>query len=247
MGLCTSGPLFIMTTIKEKLEGKLKGTDNLVSLKPKTTSPIVPEFVIDLSEARERVLQLQQFVKEGMTRDVDYGLIPGFPKPSLFKPGAEKLSELYGLAKHIQITHRIEDIDKPFFLYEVKVTLINKRTGEIEAEGIGSCNSQEKLYAKDPIPKVNTLLKMAAKRALIDAVLTATRSSGIFTQDIEDMGDDKGKPATQKQLTLIYKLAEEQKLSKEKAKEILQDIYKVDSSSQLTMQQADEFIRYLKT
>ncbi len=238
-----------MTNIKEKLEDKLKDTDNVVSLKPKTISPIVPEFVIDLSEARERVLQLQQFVKEGMTRDVDYGLIPGFPKPSLFKPGAEKLCELYGLAKHIQITHRIEDINMPFFLYEVKVTLINKRTGEIEAEGIGSCNSKEKMYAKDPIPKVNTLLKMAAKRALIDATLMATRSSGIFTQDIEDMGDirEDSKPATQKQLTLIYKLAEEQKLSKEKAKEILLDIYKVASSSQLTMQQADEFIKYLKS
>jgi hypothetical protein len=37
------------------------------------------------------------------------------------------------------------------------------------------------------------------------------------------------------------------KLSKEKAKEILQDIYKVDSSSQLTVQQADEFIKYLKS
>lgn len=249
MGLCTSGPLFIMTTIKEKLEGKLKDTDNVVSLKPKTTSPIVPEFVIDLSEARERVLQLQQFVKEGMTRDVDYGLIPGFPKPSLFKPGAEKLCELYGLAKHIQITHRVEDIDKPFFLYEVKVTLINKRTGEIEAEGIGSCNSKEKMYAKDPIPKINTLTKMASKRALIDAVLTATRSSGIFTQDIEDISDinNGDKPATQKQLTLIFKLAEKNKLSKEKAKEILQDIFKVASSSQLTWKQADEFIKYLKS
>lgn len=33
----------------------------------------------------------------------------------------------------------------------------------------------------------NTILKMAKKRALIDAVLSATRSSAMFTQDIEDM------------------------------------------------------------
>lgn len=32
----------------------------------------------------------------------------------------------------------------------------------------------------------NTILKMAKKRAKLDAVLAATRSSGIFTQDIED-------------------------------------------------------------
>lgn len=35
----------------------------------------------------------------------------------------------------------------------------------------------------------NTVLKMAKKRALVDAVLTATRSSGIFTQDLEDFGE----------------------------------------------------------
>jgi hypothetical protein len=33
----------------------------------------------------------------------------------------------------------------------------------------------------------NTILKMAKKRAKIDATLSATRSSGVFTQDIEDM------------------------------------------------------------
>jgi hypothetical protein len=33
----------------------------------------------------------------------------------------------------------------------------------------------------------NTILKMAKKRALVDAVLSATRSSAIFTQDVEDM------------------------------------------------------------
>lgn len=33
----------------------------------------------------------------------------------------------------------------------------------------------------------NTILKMAKKRALVDAVLTATAASDIFTQDIEDL------------------------------------------------------------
>jgi hypothetical protein len=33
---------------------------------------------------------------------------------------------------------------------------------------------------------VNTIIKMAKKRAYIDATLSATRTSGIFTQDLED-------------------------------------------------------------
>ena len=35
----------------------------------------------------------------------------------------------------------------------------------------------------------NTILKMAKKRALIDAVLTATAASDIFAQDVEDLPD----------------------------------------------------------
>jgi hypothetical protein len=138
--------------------------------------------------------------------------------------------------------------EAPFFHYDAKVTLVDKRTGQLEAEGVGSCNSRENRYSgKDPCSIANTLLKMAEKRAYISAVLSGTKSSSFFTQDIEDMGDDKEKPATQQQLSLIYKLAERNKLSKEKAKEILQDIYKVDSSSQLTWKQANEFIKYLKS
>lgn len=40
---------------------------------------------------------------------------------------------------------------------------------------------------EDIASQVNTVLKMAKKRAFVDAVITATRSSGIFTQDLEDM------------------------------------------------------------
>ncbi|MBK5446851.1 hypothetical protein [Peribacillus sp. TH24] len=59
------------------------------------------------------------------------------------------------------------------------MTLSNKETGVIEAEGIGSCNSKVAAYLySDSYTIVNTLLKMAKKRALIDNVLSATRTSG---------------------------------------------------------------------
>lgn len=40
---------------------------------------------------------------------------------------------------------------------------------------------------EDPYSLVNTLQKMGAKRAYIHAVIAATRSSGLFTQDVEDL------------------------------------------------------------
>ena len=39
----------------------------------------------------------------------------------------------------------------------------------------------------NPADVYNTVLKMAKKRALVDAVLTATAASDIFTQDLEDL------------------------------------------------------------
>lgn len=45
----------------------------------------------------------------------------------------------------------------------------------------------ERVEHDNPADYYNTVLKMAKKRAFVDAVLTATGASDIFTQDIEDM------------------------------------------------------------
>lgn len=45
----------------------------------------------------------------------------------------------------------------------------------------------DKVEHDNPADYYNTVLKMAKKRAHVDAVLTATAASDIFTQDIEDM------------------------------------------------------------
>lgn len=46
---------------------------------------------------------------------------------------------------------------------------------------------QYRLENDDLFSLWNTVRKMAKKRALIDAALSATRSSGLFTQDVEDL------------------------------------------------------------
>uniref|UniRef100_A0A6M3IT48 Uncharacterized protein n=1 Tax=viral metagenome TaxID=1070528 RepID=A0A6M3IT48_9ZZZZ len=49
------------------------------------------------------------------------------------------------------------------------------------------CSTGEKMEHDNPADYWNTILKMAKKRAHVDAILTATAASDIFTQDIEDM------------------------------------------------------------
>lgn len=220
-----------------------------VTTNPSSTSSL-PDLIITSTEAKERIDKLQEFVKTSMVRGVDYGSIDGFSKPTLLKPGAEKLCDAFGFSKTVDVINRIEQWDVGIFSYEVRVTLSNKVTAVVEAEGIGSCNSKETSFRyQDPFTIVNTLLKMAKKRALIDAVLSATRASGLFTQDIEDFPkpDRKGgdAPATKHQLTTLFRIVEQMEMSNGVAKEMMKIKFDVDKSILLTKQQAHEFIQDL--
>ncbi|PPA69444.1 hypothetical protein [Jeotgalibacillus proteolyticus] len=210
----------------------------------------LPNIVSSSTESQKRIEQLNTFVEDVMVKGVDYGLINGFSKPTLLKPGAEKLCDVFGFSKTAEVTNRLEDWDRGIFAYEVKVTLIQKENQVIEAEGIGSCNSKEASFRQqDSFTIVNTVLKMAKKRALIDAVLSATRSSGIFTQDIEDFPKSQKPTADRKvtkdQLQLIFNIVDEMKLPTEIAKEILQNGFNVNRSKELTQNQASDFIQFL--
>lgn len=49
---------------------------------------------------------------------------------------------------------------------------------------------KKKQIRTNPADVANTILKMAKKRAQVDAVITATAASDIFTQDIEDLPEE---------------------------------------------------------
>ncbi|SFU70399.1 hypothetical protein [Alicyclobacillus macrosporangiidus] len=227
-------------------------------------------MVMDFAVLKQRLSQLQQFVREYMVPGEDYGIIEGAnSKPTLLKPGAEKLCDVYGLsAGEAQIEFTRDDTKTPIYIsYRVSLPLISRADGRIIMVGVGSANSWEKKYRwrwvfenelppgmsteglrtrtgtnkkgeryvqyripNDEIDDIdNTLLKMAKKRALIDAVLSATRSSALFTQDVEDMegmlvrphdtsvrderrmnqppqsGNGGAKPASDRQLTFLQR------------------------------------------
>lgn len=119
--------------------------------------------------------------------NMDYGMIPGCKKPSLLKAGAEKLAVYYGFSTSISIENRFENYDKKLVAYEVKATVYDT-SGKIIAEGIGAANSQERKFLKgDFFSQINTVLKIAKKRAYVDAIITGTGCSSIFTQDLEEI------------------------------------------------------------
>ncbi len=172
--------------------------------------------------------RFQQIVHQTMVVGQDYGVIPGTQKPTLLKPGAEKIAKLLGLADTYEIMDKQEDWQKAFFRFLIKCKLVSVRDNVVISEGLGECNSMESKYRwrwvgerdlpggidkgklvkqerkstrsgghwtvyrldnEDIYSQVNTILKMAKKRALVDAALSAGRLSDVFTQDIEDIPD----------------------------------------------------------
>lgn len=172
----------------------------------------------NISTTMNKIAQMQAAVQKTLKQGHDFGEVPGTSKPTLLKPGGEKICMLFGLNPEYEFLQSTEDYDKEFFSYNIRCTLF--RNGQPVAQGVGSCNSKEKKYRfinVDTIPDsymgasesfadkygrtkykinnpdicslVNTILKMAKKRAFIDAVLQVASLSEVFTQDLEDMGD----------------------------------------------------------
>lgn len=230
--------------------------------------------VMDITDAERRYKQMVEFVNRIMKDGVDYGTIPGTSKPTLYKPGAEKLSTLFGLRNMFIPMDKIENWDEEnaMFFYRYKAQLW--KGDWLIAEGIGSASSKEDRYrwrwvSEERVPpyldpqdlekrggkvsefefaikegrtegeyakpqeywdrfraaiadgtaksilkqarsgkeydaweidatyyripnpdvftQVNTIDKMAQKRAFIQAVLIGVNASEFFTQDVEDM------------------------------------------------------------
>ena len=222
-----------MTELAERPESALQ-----------TSQGLMP--ALSFNQMAVRYNAMQQMAKEIMRKDADYGVIPGTgDKPTLLKPGAEKLCALFGLRPMFLVVREVEDWEKGIYYYWYKCQLYSG--DRLVGEGAGSANSKEKKYryrkaervcpkcqkggtiikgkeeygggwlcfknkggcgAKwpdgateierqelgfventEPFDLINTLQKMAQKRALVAATLIVTSASDFFTQDVEDMVD----------------------------------------------------------
>ena len=198
---------------------------------------------VKVEEVKEQIALIRELMASVMKKDEHYGVIPGTQKPTLLKPGAEKLGFTFRLSPRFDI--EVVPLERNHRDYRVTCTLTAIRTGREWAQGVGSCSTMESKYryrhgepedtgrfvpgeywaarkanqldkAQDILggkgfitkkiagqwkvmklaegkvenPDIadvfNTVLKMAKKRAHVDAILTATAASDIFTQDVED-------------------------------------------------------------
>lgn len=118
----------------------------------------------------------------------DFMKIPGTGgKNTLLKSGCEKVIKLTGSRSSCEIVESTRDFEKGFFQYLIKCTIYDPFGNEI-GSGLGTCNNKETKYKEQNAWSIdNTILKMAKKRALVDATLSAFCLSNSFTQDLEDI------------------------------------------------------------
>ena len=146
----------------------------------------------------------QAAARATMVEGQDYGVIPGTRgKPTLLKPGAEKILKLLNLAESYEVfeewQHHAEWAvgQDAFYRCRVATTIRTIDGAAIVAGGVGCCNSREEKYRKrdgswlSPYSQENTILKIAKKRSMVDAALSVSRLSEIFTQDLEDVSRGK--------------------------------------------------------
>lgn len=244
------------------------GASDLVVSNASAFLGAMPETVFEakLSQMKAGLHRLRRIHAEVMTEEEDYGKIPGTNRPTLFKPGSEKILLLYGLVA-VPVPEYLygDGISEPHITVTVSTKIhVGSDTGPVIAVGVGACSTWEKKYRyragvracpdcgavgtlikKRPFPDqrqqftpgwlcfekkggcgsefnlndkrvvdqrlgdienpdtydlLNTILKMAKKRAQVDATLTGTAGSGQFSQDLDEDDDrsgtdkNKGKP-----------------------------------------------------
>jgi hypothetical protein len=174
---------------------------DVVTVSTQTSQPanLLLTPVVSIEAFIENQTQIRNVVSRCLKKDHDYGVIPGTDKPTLLKPGAEKICSIFGLVDEYEIVSEEIDHDREnvydtkwkknqtsrgFYRYVVKCCL--KKNGETVGAGLGSVSTLENKYISRPRDSENTVLKMAQKRAKIAAVLAVANLSDEFTQDAED-------------------------------------------------------------
>lgn len=98
-----------------------------------------------VSEVEAQVYKIQDLMKSVMKDGEHFGAsFPGDKKKNLLKPGADKLCFTFRLAPEYEI--RREDLPGGHREYEVITTIRSMATGQIIAQGVGSCSSMESKY-----------------------------------------------------------------------------------------------------
>jgi len=103
------------------------------------------ESAVSIDMMQRQVTLIHQLMKEVMVEGEHYGAIPGCgDKPTLKKPGAEKILFVFQLSPRFDRTQI--DLPNGHREFVVKCELIHRPSGLVVSEGGGSCSTMESKY-----------------------------------------------------------------------------------------------------
>jgi len=164
---------------------------------PQTSQGLVRLSDIDIAITRETIEQAEKLVFTILEPEIDWGLHPGTDSMALKDSGGSKIANGFNCYPEHTVLHLTENDELISYLIQAK--LIHRGSGAVVGSGVGSCSTMEAKYAyrwvrdpeeygfdkktlkynsqkkkyRIPNPEIedlgNTILKMASKRAEIDA------------------------------------------------------------------------------
>ncbi len=106
----------------------------------------LPVPMVSIQVWAERRKQFNEWVNSQLREDVDFGVVPGASKPSLLKPGAEKILQLYGCLLNLVITGEDCDPSTGYYNVNCRAEALTIQGGQLIGVGVGRCCSFESKY-----------------------------------------------------------------------------------------------------
>jgi hypothetical protein len=146
-----------------------------------STLPLISQGLIKVDI--QTYFQQYENLLAGFQSNIDLRLIPSKKGNSvlLTKAGAEKICRFLGLNYRLISEQPYLDFNNNIFHYSYECQLYSNEN--LIGNGYGNCNNRESKYKNAYSPDIlNTIDKMAQKRAFIQAVLLSTGGSRYFRQ-----------------------------------------------------------------
>lgn len=99
---------------------------------------------LSVSDLVAQVRKVQEVMKSVMRDGEHYGVIPGTPKPTLYKSGSEKLCLVFRLDPEYEIVEQIRD--GLHLTITTRCVLFHIPSGQRRGSGMGSCSTRESKY-----------------------------------------------------------------------------------------------------
>lgn len=218
---------------------------------------------MSIETAKQQFQYLKEFKESILEAGVDFDVIPGTEKVAILQPAGQKLARAFQIAIDYDVAEKTEDFWKlwtypkrqqdgstmetevrGWAYYRVVCQIKRLRDDKVICQGFGIATSSDKGAEEKPF---HSLLLSAKKRAMMNGVLEATASSGLFMADLDEFPElkeliakraaDKAErratePASDKQIGLVKILADHRDLSPELQKEV-DDFRKAEREQQL--------------